>query len=123
GRSDFRNGDRHCPANYSSSTIPHAMSDNRSAFLPLIAIVLAMAVVYGVRQLWSPPEVLVQDVRELVHTTIQREAGASFLVTGYLDVVATATVENRQVLLPGMLDLSLGTTRATVRVPGMVSYG
>jgi hypothetical protein len=95
----------------------------RTAFLPLIAVLLALGVVFGIRQLWSPPRIVEQDVRDLVHSTIQRESAASFLVTGFLEVVTTATVENTQVLLPGMLDLSLGTTRATVRVPGRVSYG
>jgi hypothetical protein len=72
---------------------------------------------------WEPPRVSEREVRETVYTTIQREAGASFYVTGFIDVVAATTVEDTRVLLPRILDLRVGTTRAAVRVPGRVSYG
>jgi hypothetical protein len=72
---------------------------------------------------WEPPRLTEREVRETVYTTIQREAGASFYVTGYIETVATMVVEDTRVLLPRMLDIRLGTTRATVRVPGRVSYG
>jgi hypothetical protein len=72
---------------------------------------------------WQPPRLSEQEVREVVHTTIQREAGASFYVTGFIEVLATTTVDDTRILLPRMLDIPLGTTRAVVRVPGRVSYG
>jgi hypothetical protein len=72
---------------------------------------------------WQPPRLSEQEIRETVHTAIQREAGASFYVTGFIEVLATTTVDDTRVLLPRMLDIRLGTTRAVVRVPGRVSYG
>ena len=56
-------------------------------------------------------------------TTIQRESDASFYLTGALDIVATTTVSNTRELLPGLLNVSLGTSRARVQVPGRVHYG
>lgn len=56
-------------------------------------------------------------------TTIQRESEASFLLTGALDIVATTTVSNTRELLPGLLNVSLGTSRARVQVPGRAHYG
>jgi hypothetical protein len=58
-----------------------------------------------------------------VYSTIQRESPASFLVTGALEVTATTRVANTRTLFPGIVDIDLGTTSATVRVPGRVSYG
>lgn len=61
--------------------------------------------------------------RESVVATIQREAEESFLVTGSLDLTATTTIENTRLLFPGALDINLGTSRATVQVPGRAFYG
>jgi hypothetical protein len=69
------------------------------------------------------PRITSEKVQDVVFTTIQREAPASFYVTGFIDVVAGTTVTNTNVLLPGLLDLSMGKTTATVRVPGRLSYG
>ncbi|HEY0674449.1 MAG TPA: DUF4230 domain-containing protein, partial [Longimicrobiales bacterium] len=69
------------------------------------------------------PSFTQEDVRESVITTIQSEAEASFLVTGSLDITATTFVENTREVLPWLLDLSLGTSRATVQVPGRAYYG
>lgn len=69
------------------------------------------------------PKIVEEDVQSMVVSTIQREAAASFLVTGYLDISATTTVENTKYFLPEILGFNLGTTTATVRVPGRVSYG
>ena len=71
----------------------------------------------------SIPRLSERQVREAVYATLQREADTSFVVTGYVDMVVTTRAEDTRVLLPNILDLSLGTTRATVRVPGRVSYG
>jgi hypothetical protein len=62
-------------------------------------------------------------VREAVFTAIQQEADTAFVVTGYLDVVATTTAAETRFLFPRIVDLPLGTTRSEVRVPGRVSYG
>lgn len=87
-----------------------------------IGIVAALAIA-AYRQFWSAPTVTETEVREMIHTSIEREARESFLVTGYLDVTTTAIVDNTRILFPDILDLRLGTTRATVRAPGRVSYG
>jgi hypothetical protein len=64
-----------------------------------------------------------QQVREAVFSAIQRESPEAFLVTGRLDVTVTTVIEDSRILLPGLLDIDMGTARATVRVPGRVSYG
>lgn len=69
------------------------------------------------------PRLSEQEVEEAIMAHIQRESAEAFLVTGRLDVMGTASVENTRTLLPSLLDLSLGTTRSTVRAPGRVSYG
>lgn len=87
-----------------------------------IALVAAIAAA-AYRVLWSPPQVSETEVRELIHTSIQSESTASFFVTGYIEVTTTAIVDNTRILFPELLDLRMGTTRATVRAPGRVSYG
>lgn len=84
-------------------------------------LVLGAAVYFLTR--FEAPRLTGADVRDALFTTIQREAPEAFLVTGRLELTATTRVENSKTLLPGLLDLDLGTTRATVRVPGRVSYG
>ena len=69
------------------------------------------------------PRIEERVIRRSVISTIQSEAPASFYVTGVLQLVATSEVEDTRVLLPDLLPLNLGTTRATVRLPGSVSYG
>lgn len=71
----------------------------------------------------EPPRITEEQVRGALYTSIQREAPEAFLITGRLDLTATTEVENSKVLLPGIVSLDLGTTRARVRVPGKVSYG
>jgi hypothetical protein len=69
------------------------------------------------------PSFTQEDIRASVITTVQSEAQASFLVTGTLDITATTWVESTREVLPWLLDLNLGTSRATVQVPGRVFYG
>lgn len=88
--------------------------------LAVLALVAVGAIHWLVR---SPPALTEQEVRDALFTTIERESPAAFLVTGRLDLTATTRVENTKVVLPGLIGLNLGTTRATVRVPGRVSYG
>jgi hypothetical protein len=63
------------------------------------------------------------EIRERVVATIQGEARSSFLVTGNLDLTATTSIENTKTFLPGILNIDLGTSRATVQVPGRAHYG
>jgi len=89
-----------------------------------LALIVAVLVVGAAYLLWwSPPRLDEAIIREAIYTSIQREAAASFYVTGTLEMTATTIVDNTRVLLPDLLPLSLGTSRATVRVPGRVSYG
>lgn len=92
------------------------------AVLLFLSLGAAAVVALGVLSL-SRPRLGVDQVRSAIQSTIEREAAASFLVTGTLDVVATTTVSNTLLVLPGILDLSLGTTTARVRIPGRVTYG
>ena len=84
---------------------------------------MAVAVVALLARRALLPAFTEEDVRESVITTIQREAEASFLVTGTLDISATTVVENTREILPQILDLSLGTSKATVQVAGRAFYG
>jgi hypothetical protein len=95
-------------------SIPRLLMAAAVAGLAIIAIVLVVR--------WRPG-FSAEKVRAEIITTLQQEARASFLVTGTLDIVATTSVTNTRTLLPGLLDVSLGTTKATIQVPGRVHYG
>lgn len=98
------------------------MSNRVRVALVLLAVAAAgFLVARCVRS--SIPRLSEVQVRESVLATLQREADTAFVVTGYVDMVVTARSTDTRVLLPDLLDLRLGTTRATVRVPGRVSYG
>jgi hypothetical protein len=90
--------------------------------LLLLALLVAGGVLVVLVQR-AVPRLSEREVRESVVATLMREADTSFVVTGYLDLVVTTRAEDTRILLPNLLDLRLGTTRATVRVPGRVSYG
>ena len=62
------------------------------------------------------------ELRSTLFATLTRESPEAFLVTGRLEMTVTTRVANSKVLLPGWVDLDLGTTRATVRVPGTVPF-
>jgi hypothetical protein len=92
----------------------------------VLLIAAAVALVAGALLLiprLQAPRVTERVTAEAIHAAIQREADTTFVVTGYLEVVATVRSQDTRVLLPDFLNLPLGTTRATVRVPGRVSYG
>jgi hypothetical protein len=88
-----------------------------------IAILLVVATIALLARRALLPRFTEEEVRASVLTTVQSEAQASFLVTGTIDIVATTTVENTREILPQLLDLSLGTSKATVQVPGRAFYG
>lgn len=90
----------------------------------IAALVLLLVISAAALYLWSQrPRMSEEDVRDVVWSTIQREAPASFLVTGIVDVTTVTRVENTKRVLPGIIGFDLGTTSATVRVPGRISYG
>lgn len=64
-----------------------------------------------------------EQVRTTVLTTLETEVPERFLVTGAIEMGTTTTSERKTKLLPGFLDLEVGRTTVTVRVPGRASYG
>ncbi|MEX2581643.1 MAG: DUF4230 domain-containing protein [Gemmatimonadota bacterium] len=96
----------------------------RYAVRALLLLVLVVGGLVAIRLLMpSAPVIDAREVRERIYTSVEREASESFLVTGSLQITTTLTVDDTRVLFPNTFDISLGTTRATVRVPGIVSYG
>lgn len=89
----------------------------------VLAALAALAVGAGLWIARSAPQLTEDQVRAAAFTAIESESPAAFLVTGRLGLNVTTRVENSKVFLPGLIGLDLGTTRATVRVPGRVSYG
>ncbi len=100
---------------------------SRVLFVLLLLAVGAGVGMWLMQARFTLPEVQVtqQQVQQLVITRLIDEQPTSFLVTGYLDVTADITQENTKYLFPDYFDeeLSLGTTRSTVRLPGRISYG
>ncbi len=91
---------------------------------PLVAAgVLALVAVVLVAVFALRPRLTEEEVQTAVITTLAEEAPASFLVTGTLTFATTVEGRSEKTLLPGLLNLDLGTTRAEVRVPGRVAYG
>ncbi len=84
----------------------------------IVLLVLVMSVLR-----YAAKHVAPEEIRERIVATIQSEAKASLLVTGSVDLTATVTIENVKTLLPGMLDIELGTARAMAQVPGRAYYG
>lgn len=87
--------------------------------LALIGLAVLAAGIF----LLARPRITERQVRQAVFTTIEAESPEAFVVTGRLDISVETRIEDSRVLLPGLVGLDLGTTRATVRVPGRVSYG
>jgi hypothetical protein len=86
-------------------------------------VVLLLVAALGIA-LWARrPHLTEEQVRETIWSTIQREAPAAFLVTGWIEVTAVTRVTNTRTFLPGIIGFDLGTTSANVRVPGRISYG
>ncbi|MBT8399886.1 MAG: DUF4230 domain-containing protein [Rhodothermia bacterium] len=84
----------------------------------LLLVVIAVSAA-----LWlARPRFSETEVRQRIVTAIQTESASSFYVTGELEITATASVQNTRYLIPP-LRLNLGTTSATVRLPGRVTYG
>ncbi|WP_022835520.1 DUF4230 domain-containing protein [Salisaeta longa] len=94
-----------------------------------VVVGLLVAVAVAVWQV--PPGAA--TVERTVITTLQEETPASFLVTGQLDITVEQTVQRTASVAPWFFnavrawapsfDWDQGTTQATVRVPGTVSYG
>ena len=99
----------------------------------LVLIVLVL-VAFGIGIYITSPQISVplpdvqitqEDVTQIIISKLHNEQPASFLVTGHLDVTADITQANTKYLFPEYFDknISLGTTKSTVRLAGRVSYG
>lgn len=107
-----------------TSVEPTTAPRRRSVALVRSAVILALALllVTGAAGIWlwsKRPRLAREEIRDVAHAAIQRETPASFLVTGILEVTTSTRVSNTRTLL----GLELGTTSATLRVPGRISYG
>lgn len=102
-----------------------AQRQQRGGCGAILALGMLLTAIVAIILLFRVPEVTVSEVDmvDLAHTTLQQEISAAFLVTGELIVTADTRVQNTKTLLPGLLDVDLGTTSAQVRVPGRVIYG
>ena len=90
----------------------------RIALAAVVGVVAVAAVLWAVR-----PVLTAEDVERVVLTTLSEEAEASFLVTGTLTFGVMIEERTTTRLLPGVLDLSMGTRTATVQVPTRAAYG
>lgn len=88
---------------------------------PVLLVLVVGASVFAVWFLW--PRLTEERVQETIISTLASEAEESFYVTGVLTFSTTVEQQSDKTFLPGILNLSLGTTTATVRVPGRVTYG
>ncbi len=92
--------------------------------VPVLLIVFAVAALaWAFGSWWLRAKLTDEEIRQVAFTTIQREAPASFFITGYLEMTSTITARSSKVLFPDVFNVDLGTTSSTVRVPGRVSYG
>lgn len=98
---------------------------SRPAITPTVLVALLAIVIAAIMLIQRLPRLTLShdELGDLVHATLQREVPAAFLVTGELQVTASTRVRNTKTLLPGLLDVDLGTTSAAVRVPGRIIYG
>ena len=101
------------------------MSPVRNALLVLLVVLLMAVAALSAWFVATRPRLTESEAQVLVASTLVAEVPASFLVTGTLEYV-TRVERSRQrnfVAVPGMMELPLGTTRVSARVPGRVSYG
>ena len=97
----------------------------RNALLVLLVLLLMALAAGAAWYVANRPRLTEAEAQVLVSTTLVDEVPSSFLVTGTLEYV-TRIERSRQrnlVALPGVMELPLGTTRVSARVPGRVSYG
>jgi hypothetical protein len=98
---------------------------HRHLILRSAALLLAAAAVIALAMaLWDRrPRLSEDETRSLIMTTLQREAREAFIVTGSLELAATSRVRTTRRMLPGLLDITVGSVETIVRLPGRVSYG
>lgn len=87
----------------------------------VVLVMMLLGIIAVLRQVAD--RIAPDELRERIVATIQSEARASLLLTGSIDMTATVTIENAKTLLPGLLNIDMGTSRAMVQVPGRAHYG
>ena len=95
-------------------------------FRALMYAVIALAFLAGVIVIViavTRPSLTESEVRMVVVDTFVSEQAESFLITGTITFTTSVIAESEKTLLPGVLNLDLGTTSATVRAPGRAAYG
>ena len=85
-----------------------------------VAVVVALVVV---TLTLGGPDLTESQVRTVVVDTFLKEQPEAFIVTGTLTFTTSVVSESEKTLMPGILNLDLGTTIATVRAPGRAVYG
>jgi len=92
-------------------------------FFYTIIVVAVVTVVIMLVISNSDLQVTESDVRTVIVDTFLRERPEAFVVTGTITFTTSIIQESEKTLLPGILNLDLGTTTATVRAPGRAVYG
>ncbi|MEL6703931.1 MAG: DUF4230 domain-containing protein [Bacteroidota bacterium] len=87
--------------------------------LVAVGVVLSLAI-----QAWLRRTALTEtEARTIVVDTLLRDRPEAFLVTGTLEFATGLEQRSSKVLLPGVLDIDLGTTVVRVRAPARAAYG
>jgi Protein of unknown function (DUF4230) len=95
-----------------------------AAVAAILVVAFGVGLVLAVQRLWDArPRLTAETARSVVVGRLQQEARRSFVVTGALDLTVTTRVRHTRRLLPGLLDVNVGSVESTVRAPGRVSYG
>ncbi|MEM8600757.1 MAG: DUF4230 domain-containing protein [Bacteroidota bacterium] len=89
----------------------------------LVLVALGIALTLAI-QAWMRGEGLTDaEAQTIVVDTLLRDRPEAFVVTGTLEFSTDLEQRSRKVLLPGVLDLDLGTTVVRVRAPARAAYG
>ncbi|MBO6575543.1 MAG: DUF4230 domain-containing protein [Rhodothermales bacterium] len=88
-----------------------------------IVFVAIAAVIITLTLTLAGPSLTEAEVRTVVVDTFLRERPETFVVTGTVEFTTSVISESDKTLLPGVINLDLGTTSATVRAPGRAAYG
>ncbi|MEL7364115.1 MAG: hypothetical protein AAFN13_18710, partial [Bacteroidota bacterium] len=96
----------------------------RALTIAALALVAVGAVLSLAVQAWLRGAALTEaEARTIVVDTLLRDRPEAFLVTGTLEFATGLEQRSSKVLLPGVLDIDLGTTVVRVRAPARAAYG
>jgi hypothetical protein len=92
-------------------------------FLITVAIVAVAAAVIALVIFLNRVRLSESEARTIIVDTFLRDEPDAFVVTGTITFSTSVESYSGKRLLPGVLNLDLGTTIATVRAPGRAVYG